>query len=177
MIHDSFEIEINADWIARFHAGNETVFEQLYSRYSTDLAAYFAARRVNRTSVDDLLQTVWLKVWKYRSSFQHGNFRAWMYRIAANELISQWRRKYTDLLGEDFDPAEPAYDQDDERLSSLRECLESVEGKFAEVVRGRIQGLSTEELAQRHQISSKAVATRIHRGKQLLRECVEGKNK
>ena len=57
MIHDLLEIEINADWIARFLAGDETLFEQLYSRYSTDLAAYFAARRVDRTSVDDLLQT------------------------------------------------------------------------------------------------------------------------
>ena len=177
MIHDSLEIEINADWIARFHAGDETVFEQLYSRYTTDLSAYFAARRVNRTSVDDLLQMVWLKVWKYRSSFQHGNFRAWMYRIAANELISQWRRKYPELLSENFDPAEPAFDQEDERLSALRECLEAVEGIFVEVVRGRIRGLSTEELAQHHKISSKAVATRIYRGKQLLRECVEGKNK
>lgn len=91
-----------------------------------------------------------------------------MYRIASNELISQWRRKYPELLGDDFDPAEPAFDQEDERLGALRECLEAVEGKFVEVVRGRIQGISTEELAQRHQISSKAVATRIHRGKQKV---------
>ncbi len=175
MIHESFELEIAADWIARFHMGDQVVFERLYRIYSHDLAAYFAARANSRSLVDDLLQTLWMKVWNHRTSFRHGNFRSWLFRIARNELIDHWRRKYPELMGENFDPASPVCDQEDDLLDALRDCLDTVQGTFVEVVRGRTLGMSTAELATRFQIDASTVATRIHRGKQLLRECVEGK--
>ena len=177
MLPDTLDTEKNTDWIALLHAGDRDVFGQLYARFAIELLAFFASRTSTHNSAEDMSQSVWLKLWENRLNFRHGDFRAWMYRIAHNLLIDLWRKKYPTLLEEYFDPAQPIFDQENDQLEALRECLESIEGSFVEVVRGKTQGLTTLELAAKYNIDSKTVATRIHRGKQLLRECVERKTK
>ena len=169
------ESENQAEWIMRFQAGDPVVFADIYAKYANDLLAYFAARKPTRTPVEDLTQATWTKIWKYRTNFTYGSFRPWMYKVASSILTDHWRLKLPDLLAENFDPSEPTFDHDDSRLAALRECLKNVEGTFVEVVRGRVQGLSTERLCEQYQVNAKTIATRIHRGKQLLRECVERK--
>ncbi len=177
MLLDTIEPEKSKEWIALFHAGDREVIEELHARYADVLVAFFAARTFNHDSANDLSQTVWVKILEKRQSFLHGNFHSWMYRIARNLLIDHWRKKYPSLLDEDFDPAEPTYDQEDDRLESLRECLESVEGSFVEIIRSKTQGLSTTLLAKQYGISPMTVGSRFHRGKQLLKDCVERKTK
>jgi len=167
--------EENAAWIARLHAGEKTVFEELHQRYARELLAFLASRCPASLTPEDLGQSVWMKLWNKRLDFTEGDFRPWMYRIAKNHLIDQYRRKVPERLAEDVDLASPELDEEDDRLDALRECLEQVEGTFIEMVRGKTQGISTEQLATMYQVNSKTVATRIHRGKQLLRECVERK--
>jgi len=166
MIVATEESENQAEWIARFQAGDSVVFADLYAKYANDLFAYFAARKPTRFSIEDLSQATWTKIWRYRTNFTYGAFRPWMYKIANSVLTDHWRRKLPNLLAENFDPSEPTYDQDDSRLDALRECLENVEGTFVEVVRGRVNGLSTESLCEQYQVNAKTIATRIHRGKQ-----------
>ena len=161
--------------MARLHAGDPTIFEELHQRYARELMAFLASRCPSSLSPEDLGQNVWLKLWSKRLDFTEGDFRPWMYRIAKNHLIDQYRKKMPERLAEDIDLASPELDEEDDRLDALRDCLEQVEGTFVEVVRGKTQGLSTDQLATMYQVNSKTVATRIHRGKQLLRECVERK--
>jgi len=168
-------LEGNAAWMARLHAGDPKIFEELHKRFARELMAFLASRCPASLSPEDLGQSVWLKLWSKRLDFIDGDFRPWMYRIAKNHLIDQYRKKMPERLAEDIDLASPELDEEDDRLDALRDCLEQVEGTFVEVVRGKTQGLSTDQLATMYQVNSKTVATRIHRGKQLLRECVERK--
>lgn len=42
----------------------------------------------------DVLQEVWIKVWKNRQSFKgQSSFFSWLYRIAYNESMNYWRKK------------------------------------------------------------------------------------
>lgn len=177
MLKDAVFSESDETRIARFQAGDKGAFDEFYSLYALELRAFFAARCQNRDAMADLCQSIWLKLWENRHSFEHGSFRAWMYRIANNHLIDYWRKKKPSLTDESFDFVSPEFDEEDPRLDALRECLESLAGSFMEVVRGRTQGLSTEELSVKHNIPTATVNTRYFKGKQLLRDCVERKTK
>jgi RNA polymerase sigma-70 factor (ECF subfamily) len=172
---EAVDVEPNAARIVRLHAGDPDTFGELHARYAGELMAFLSARCPIRISAEDLGQSVWVKLWEKRGDFKQGDFRAWMYRIARNMLIDQCRKKYPERIAEEFDLTAPEWDQPDEWLDALRDCLQLVEGSFVEVVRDKTGGLSTEQLAKKYKISPKTVATRIHRGKQLLRECVERK--
>lgn len=66
----------------------------LVSRYEDKLRRYL--RRITGLrpeEVDDLLQEIFLKVYLNLKAFrQHQSFSAWIYRIARNEAISEYRR-------------------------------------------------------------------------------------
>lgn len=75
-------------------ATREKAFRLLIDKYSRRL--YFQIRRIvnNHTDTDDVLQNVYIKVWKHL-----GNFRAdaqlytWLYRIAYNEAMTYMKQQ------------------------------------------------------------------------------------
>src|SRR5689334_18006064 len=80
--------------------------EQLYARHARGLLAFLAAR-VRREDVEDAHQRVWQRAWDAAPrQFQGGNFRAWLYCIARNDLIDASRKKRALPLG----PDEPLVD-------------------------------------------------------------------
>ena len=164
-----------ATLIARFCAGDGHALEQLIDHYGGELLAFAGSKVARHESADDLAQEVWMKIWANRAKFDGNNFRAWMYKIANNHLLDQMRRKRLNNIPEGYDLAMPEWDPEDSRIDALRECLQQLDGAFVEVIRGKVSGQSTKQISLEHQISEATVATRIHRGRQLLRECVERK--
>jgi RNA polymerase sigma-70 factor, ECF subfamily len=64
-------------------------FKVLVNRYQRDL--YWLIRRYtkNHEDTNDLIQQVWIKVWKNLASFkQDAAFFTWLYRIAKNETLN-----------------------------------------------------------------------------------------
>src|SRR5262249_46401761 len=62
----------------------EAAFQQLYQRHARPLLAFLAGR-VRRDLLDDVHQTVWLRVWERTPErIEGGNFRAWLFQVARN---------------------------------------------------------------------------------------------
>ncbi len=166
---------VEAHLIARFQAGDSEAFTLLVNRFGIDLAAYVSCNCPRGLAHEDVTQHVWMQVWKHREEFKPHFFRAWLYRIAKNFIINHYRKKREEFLSEEVDPAARELDPEDPRLDALRDCLDSLDGPFIEVIRLQQQAASTKEIAVQLSISDGTVGSRGNRGKQLLRECVERK--
>ena len=67
----------------------ENAFTQLVNKYSRTI--YWQIRRVTRNHEEsnDILQNIWVKVWKNLAGFQEeSSFYTWLYRISRNETLN-----------------------------------------------------------------------------------------
>jgi RNA polymerase sigma-70 factor, ECF subfamily len=114
-------------------AGNEEPIGTLYSRYAP-IVFGMAAQALGKTSAEEIVQDVFVAVWRGAASFdpEKGSARAWLLQIAhyriANALRTRGRRPRTveDPDGEEAARlADPAPDQAEEAwLAHRRQILE-----------------------------------------------------
>ncbi len=129
---------------------------------------------------EDLTQETFIRVFRSLSSYQPGTFEGWLHRITTNLFLDMVRRRSRirmEALPEDYDrvPAEgPGPEQvfHDARLDpDLQSALDSLAPEFrAAVVLCDIEGLSYEEIGATLGVKLGTVRSRIHRGRQALRE-------
>lgn len=150
----------------------------LYERHSRPVLLFLTAR-AGRDDAEDLLQLVWQRVWQSAgTSFQGGNFRAWLFQIARNLAIDHARKKKPSSLGED-DPADPRRVGADERLAeedraqALKKCLDKLGQDMATLVQARLSGEDYETICQRLQLAPARAHKLFHTAKEQLQTCVQ----
>ncbi|KAA0022785.1 RNA polymerase sigma factor SigE [Antrihabitans cavernicola] len=129
---------------------------------------------------EDLTQETFIRVFRSLSSYQPGTFEGWLHRITTNLFLDMVRRRNRirmEALPDDYDrvPSEgPTPEQAfyDARLDpDLQSALDSLAPEFrAAVVLCDIEGLSYEEIGATLGVKLGTVRSRIHRGRQALRE-------
>lgn len=90
------------DWLRRAGDGDETAFNLIYQRYAT-LTFNYLLRLLHESEVaEDLLQEVFLAVWKGAHKFQgKSQVKTWIFRIAHHQAVSWLRRgRKTESLDE-----------------------------------------------------------------------------
>lgn len=102
----------------RLQEGDSAAFEILVEKHQPPLIGFFFKNTRDRQLSEDLSQETMLKV--YRMSWDYlptGKFRGWMYRMARNLMIDDYRRRSGDaLLHAKVDQRE-----DEQALSQLME--------------------------------------------------------
>ena len=74
-------------------ATREYAFTQLVQKYQERLYWHIRRMVVSHNDTDDILQNVFIKVWKNLDNFRNeANLYTWMYRIATNETLT-WIEK------------------------------------------------------------------------------------
>ena len=134
----------------------------------------------NQHDAEDLTQETFIRVFRSLQNYQPGTFEGWLHRITTNLFLDMARRRSRirmEALPEDYDrvPAdEPNPEQiyHDSRLGpDLQAALDSLPPEFrAAVVLCDIEGLSYEEIGATLGVKLGTVRSRIHRGRQALRE-------
>jgi RNA polymerase sigma-70 factor (ECF subfamily) len=129
---------------------------------------------------EDLTQETFIRVFRSVQNYQPGTFEGWLHRITTNLFLDMVRRRSRirmEALPEDYDrvPAdEPNPEQiyHDSRLGpDLQAALDSLPPEFrAAVVLCDIEGLSYEEIGATLGVKLGTVRSRIHRGRQALRD-------
>ena len=70
-------------------ASREKGFTALVTKYQQPLYWHIRRMVINHADADDVLQNVFLKVWKGLANFrEESNLYTWLYRIATNESLS-----------------------------------------------------------------------------------------
>ncbi|MGV0645557.1 RNA polymerase sigma factor SigE [Mycolicibacterium sp. XJ2546] len=134
----------------------------------------------NQHDAEDLTQETFIRVFRSVQNYQPGTFEGWLHRITTNLFLDMVRRRgriRMEALPEDYDrvPAEdpnPEQIYHDSRLGpDLQAALDSLPPEFrAAVVLCDIEGLSYEEIGATLDVKLGTVRSRIHRGRQALRE-------
>ena len=134
----------------------------------------------NQQDAEDLTQETFIRVFRSVQNYQPGTFEGWLHRITTNLFLDMVRRRARirmEALPEDYDrvPAdEPNPEQiyHDSRLGAdLQAALDSLPPEFrAAVVLCDIEGLSYEEIGATLGVKLGTVRSRIHRGRQALRD-------
>ncbi|GAA4402730.1 RNA polymerase sigma factor SigE [Tsukamurella soli] len=138
----------------------------------------------NQHDAEDLTQETFIRVFKSLSSYEPGTFEGWLHRITTNLFLDMVRRRgriRMEALPEDYDRVpssepDPETVYDDANLGAdLQRALDSLAPEFrAAVVLCDIEGLSYEEIATTLGVKLGTVRSRIHRGRQAIREALAG---
>ncbi|HMD38565.1 MAG TPA: RNA polymerase sigma factor [Candidatus Acidoferrum sp.] len=147
----------------------------LFDRYHAPLYNFYAKLTGDRTLSEDLVQEVFLRILKYRQSYQPGTpFRAWIYQIARNARVDHYRKtpKHITYEPEMSPPVMPkdAAQESEEAALLHRAMMQMPEEKREILILSRFQELKYEEIARLLGCELGTVKTRIHRAIQELRQ-------
>jgi len=166
--------------------GDTEKYELIVVRYQQKLARYIKRLTNRPEEVDDLLQEVFIKVYKNLRQFNFKlSFSSWIYRIAHNESInlikSGWIQKITSLEPLFFIGKEDQIEQEIDRKQLRREmetCLNKLEAKYKEVLLLHYyEDKSYEEISDILRLPVKTVGVLIYRGKLKLKTLCQNKIK
>lgn len=155
--------------------GTSEMLGVLFDRYQAPLFNFYARLMGDRAVSEDLVQEVFLRILRYRNSYQPGTpFRAWMYQIARNARVDHYRKSPRQ---ESFEPemarpaAPPDSAQQEQEAELLHRALQQLPDEKREIlILARFQELKYEEIAGLLGCELNAVKTRVHRALQELRK-------
>lgn len=160
-------------------AGDVHQLGSLFERYKQALFSYFfKVCKGDTSSAEDLVQTVFYKVLKYRENYKgHGSFKGWLFRIAHNTSLDFHRKKKYELSFEEEEAAHPLEEACDrtiiheEELQMLQTALERLDYEQREILSlAKIKSLKYQEIAEILDLSEGNVKVRIFRAMKALKE-------
>ncbi len=162
-------------------AGQVEKMGLLFERYHRPLLAFFYHATGNATAGEDLVQTVFYRMLKYRHTFTgEGEFRTWMYHLARNVLADAAKKNKPAAHHQDIAdwaekiPGGAASDaglQQAQELDLLHRALGRLSADSREVlVLSRFQELKYEQIAQLLDTTVGAVKVRAHRALSQLKD-------
>ncbi|HUQ49346.1 MAG TPA: sigma-70 family RNA polymerase sigma factor [Terriglobales bacterium] len=147
----------------------------LFGRYQSPLFNFYCKLTSNRALSEDLVQDVFYRILKYRSTYRADtSFRAWMYQIARNARVDHARKyrpeeEFTPEMSPSVSPGDPV--QTERETELLHRALQTLSDDKREVlVLSRFQEMKYEEIAQVMGCEVNTVKVRVFRALQDLRE-------
>ncbi|MFT5467487.1 MAG: RNA polymerase sigma-70 factor (ECF subfamily) [Verrucomicrobiales bacterium] len=168
--------------ISLAQSGDREAFAELTRLHATSLRGYLISNLRNEHDANDLLQNVLVKIWKALPRYEdRGRIRAWMLRIARNELLnfvrSQKRIRSTpldEIQWSKIEGREPAADQqllERERREWLIESIDKLPEAQRQVVYLRLnEEITFREIAERTRTPINTVLWRMHSATRRLRD-------
>lgn len=126
--------------VVRARDGDAEAFGALYDRFQPEIVRYLTHQLRDHETAEDLAQQVFLKAWQAipRYEFRGAPFKAWLYRMARNQMIDHFRRHRptTDLEGVEIAEASEAESLllAQELNDRLREALDRLSPDHREVL-------------------------------------------
>ena len=84
----------DGELIRRYRAGDNEAFERLVANHLEAVYSFVARYVGNRSEAEDIVQDVFIKVWKHLGRFDtQRNFRTWIFTIAKNTALDWLKKK------------------------------------------------------------------------------------
>lgn len=177
-----------ADLLIRVAAQDRAAFRSIYQDSSAKLMGVALRILGTRSEAEDALQEIYTRVWLRAARFDpdKGRGMTWLIALARNHCIDRLRSR-AEARG-------MRQDEDEDALSAIpdatpgaearliavgeagriADCFATLEADRAAAIRGAyLQGLSYQDLADRHAVPLNTMRTWLRRGLMKLRECME----
>jgi RNA polymerase sigma factor (sigma-70 family) len=160
--------------------GNIDKMGLLFARYNRQLYGFLYHSTGQRVDAEDLVQTVFYRMLKYRHTFTgEGEFRTWMYHLARNAIIDAGKKtnrvKYEadvtlKMNGNHFEnPIDGHYIKNEEE-QNVRLAISKLKEDHREVlIMSKYQELNYKEIAEILQTTEGNVKVKVYRAVQELR--------
>lgn len=160
--------------LSRCRLGNREAQQQLYECHHQPIYRLLA-RMVGQTDADDVMQDVFLQVFRTLNQFNgQSQFETWLYRVAINQALqhlrkrrrSQWKTLEGDLMDHQTDKMHELEEKE------LLECaLARLEPDLRAIFLLReVEKCSYSQIAETTQLPEGTVASRLNRARQLLKQ-------
>ena len=171
--------------LARVATGDRAALRTVYQDTSAKLFGICLRILKDRVEAEDVLQDVYVTVWRKAGSFDPGRASpiTWLVAIARNRSIDRLR---AGALRRRMAPIEEAHAVSDpapaavelievaEQHQRLAGCLEELEARQSAAIRAAfLDGITYEELATRMSVPLGTMKSWIRRGLLKLRACLE----
>lgn len=167
--------------VHRCRNGERAAFEELFELYQPRLKYYVRRLDSGGANSDDLLQDIWLTVFKKIRKLKDAQvFGVWLYRIARNRVYDGFRRKdrHVRLPEDDQLPVsdnQETFDAND--AEKLHKAMNKLKPYHREVLTlCFIEQMSYESIAEVVECNVGTVRSRIFYAKQSLRQEMERHN-
>ena len=176
--------------LVRIQEGDRSAFETLFRSYYEELCAFVDAKIGASDYADDIVQNVFLSLWRRRQELEiRSTLRAYLYGAARNESITYRRRRRERSQTEDqtkrvterirdwasLSPAETL--ERDELKAVIQESIDALPERRREVyVLSRQHGLTYKEIAIVMDISPKTVDTQMVAALKFLRKRLQARS-
>jgi RNA polymerase sigma factor (sigma-70 family) len=175
------------DLVADVRRGEDSAFEELFSRYRARVGAYVRRMVRDHGRAEDIVQEVFLSALRrLRETDCPIAFQPWIYEIARNACIDEFRRTrrvYEVPLDSEVkspweerdmashDPTPDAAVESKQRLEDLRSALGGLsESHHRVLVLREFEGLSYGEIGERMGMSRRVVESTLFRARRRLSE-------
>jgi len=192
--HVSADQEHSVRCMERLAVGDESALEELYERWSRPLLSFLYGMCRDRALCEDLMQGVFLKVWRAAPRYRPiAKFSTWLFQIARNHWLNEREKKMRRIRPVSLDGG--ATDDDGPRLvhqvasgdptpetralsgelgDHIAAAVERLPEKLRDVwVLGAGQGLPYKEVAEILDIPVGTVKSRMFQAVRTLREELE----
>ena len=171
--------------MAQVQEGKLNYMELLFGKYQKRVYNYFLKCTLDTEESRDLTQVTFIRVMKYRASFNASRgFEGWLFQIARNLVKDHFRKLkvYRDQfnLAETLpEPASPAgwhteegeAREQEEREALLYKAMARLDPEKRELlVLAKFQGMKYEQIAEMRDMTVSAVKVQVHRTIAKLRE-------
>ena len=169
--------------VLKSQLGDGEAFGKLLEIFGPRLAL-FIQRMVQNSGIDsaDVTQEIWLAIYRALPKLKDiSKFRAWAFRIARDRIYREYRKRKIHSQNADLPPveemAEASPEIDSERKEALDACLCQIAPEHRETLVLRFfEEMSYEDIALVTGVTIGTVRSRIHYGKQALKNVWENKN-
>lgn len=158
---------------------NEQAFRGLYDAYSAGIYAVALHHLKQAPLAEDVVQTVFLKVWESRVSLKEiRHFPSWLYTISRNTIISTLRKQgsqetYRNYLIERMnlytESPETAFIKQDIRSLIQKAITELTPQQRLAFQLQREEGLSYDAIGKRMGVATNTVRAHLYKAHQFLR--------
>jgi len=170
--------------IEKLRNGSYQSFKFLYDLYVDSLYGYTLELTRSRLLANELVQDTFVKIWMNRSSIRPElRFKSFLFKIAKNQLIDEYRKKLRDPLFEDYlfhqgdpsvaeNPVDLKVDFDDfkEHLQLAKNKLTPRQREVFEL--SKEKGYSAGEIATRFQITEQTVYNQLYLAVQIVQKAM-----
>ena len=181
-------LQTDTDLVAAVRRGDDRAFEELYARYTRRISSYIFGMVKDHARAEDLTQDVFVSALRrMRNTDRPIAFKPWIYEIAKNACIDQFRRqRRAEEVSYDAEEGlgaadygrlvtgEPTPDvalDHKQQLDHLRGALGGLSDAHHQIlVMREFEGLSYREIGERMSMSRPSVESTLFRARKRLTE-------
>ena len=165
--------------------GNDDAFEKIVDRYKGYVFAIILNFIKDHGEAENIVQEVFLQIYISLPKYKFDNFKGWIGRIAANKAIDWIREKKVKFKEQTMENSEMVMDREGlnewdtpediliqkENRKKIHRICKSIPPIYeVAIIKFYFEEKSYEEIAKEESTTVKTIASRLYRGRNMLRE-------